>query len=153
MRNLRWHKDLSCISSAHRSEILKSLQTLPEQDAQAILDALAYRYQSIRIRGAEPLRKGPLAYTRTLLKQLRAGTLKPVSPEGSSVSQEPKLRPVSNSESKPLHQTLELSREIAVLSKLMRQLPETPSGLQNRANLQQQIRELEGQLEQLQQAG
>lgn len=151
LQGLRWHKDLNCISSAHQSEILKSLQTLPEQDAQAILDALAYRYQSIRIRGAEPLRKGPLAYTRTLLKQLRAGTLKPVSPDGSPVSQEPKLRPIQNSGSKPPHQAIELSREIAVLSKLMRQLPETPSGLQSRANLQQQIRQLEGQLEQLQQ--
>lgn len=153
MRNLRWHKDLSCISSAHQSEILKSLQTLPEQDAQAILDALAYRYQSIRIRGAEPLRKGPLAYTRTLLKQLRAGTLKPVSPEESPVSQEPKPRPIQSPDSKPPHRAIELSREIAVLSKLMRQLPETPSGLQSRMNLQQQISQLEGQLEEMRRVG
>lgn len=80
--NLDWHSKILVINNADKAELSNLLKKQDADKQQILLDALAYRYESVQLRGAQPLRTGPIPYAKTLLYKLNRNELKPVKPTG-----------------------------------------------------------------------
>lgn len=80
--NLEWYSKILVLSEDEKIQLAQLLAKQDAENQQIILDALAYRYESIELRGSVPLKAGPLPYAKSLVAMLNKGQLKPVKPTG-----------------------------------------------------------------------